>query len=160
MVVSSHNILGGKKMKPISTDLRTRIVEVYREGQLSYPKVAERFRVSASSVKNFVTQWRATGTLEPKPRATGKTCVIDAAGEGVLRGLLEKNTNWSQEELREAFAAETGGAVSQPTISRVLRRMGITRKKSRNGPKSSSETTSNRPGKHFRRSKSGSGETI
>jgi transposase len=147
-------------MKPISTDLRTRIVEIYREGQLSYPKVAERFRVSESSVKNFVKQWRATGTLEPKPAANGKTCVIDAAGEDVLRGLIEKKTNWSHIELRDAFAAETGCSVSQPTISRVLQRVGITRKKSRSGPKSKAEMTSNRPGRRFRRSNRRSGETI
>ncbi|GAK60566.1 transposase and inactivated derivatives [Candidatus Vecturithrix granuli] len=84
MMVSSHNILGGKKMTPISTDVRTRIVEVYREGQLSYPTVAERFRVRANSVKNFVTQWRATGTLEPNPIANSTPCMIDAAGEDVL----------------------------------------------------------------------------
>ena len=128
-------------MKPISTDLRKRIVEVYEEGQLSYAKVAERFRVSESSVKNFVKQWRETGTLEPKPAANGKTFLIDAAGAEVLRGLLEGKTDLSQGELRDQLAGETGCVVSQPTLSRALQRLGLTRKKSRNVPKSNSETT-------------------
>lgn len=128
-------------MKPISTDLRQRIVEVYEEGQWSYAKVAERFCVSESSVKNFVKQWRETGTLTPKPAANGKAYLIDAAGEDVLRGLLEDKTDRSQMELREQLAAETGCVVSQPTISRTLHRLKISRKKSRNGPKSSSGTT-------------------
>jgi transposase len=129
-------------MKPISHDLRTRSVEVYAEGQLSYAKVAERFCVSESSVKNFVKQWRETGTIDPKPGANGKTCLIDAAGEEVLRGLIEGKTDFSQEELREQLAAETGCVVSQPTISRTLQRLGITRKKRRNGLKNSNEKIS------------------
>ena len=128
-------------MKPISTDLRTRIVEVYEEGQLSYAKVAERFRVSEGSVKNFVKQWRETRTIAPKPAANGKTFLIDATGEDVLRGLIEGKTDLSQMELREQLAEETGCLVSQPTISRTLQRLNVTRKKSRNAPKSSSETT-------------------
>lgn len=128
-------------MKPISNDLRTRIVEVYEEGQLSSAKVAERFRVSEGSVKNFVKQWRETGTIAPKPAANGKTFLIDATGEEVLRGLIEGKTDLSQMELREQLAEETGCLVSQPTISRTLQRLNVTRKKSRNAPKSSSETT-------------------
>lgn len=128
-------------MKPISNDLRARIVEVYEEGQLSYAKVAERFRVSEGSVKNFVKQWRETRTIVPKPAANGKTFLIDATGEDVLRGLIEGKTDLSQMELREQLAEETGCLVSQPTISRTLQRLNVTRKKSRNAPKSSSETT-------------------
>jgi transposase len=88
-------------MKPISNDLRKRLVEVYEEGQLSYAKVAERFRVSEGSVKNFVTQWRETGSIEPKPAANGKTFLLDATGEDVLRGLIAGKTDLSQQELRE-----------------------------------------------------------
>jgi transposase len=128
-------------MKPISTDLRKRIVAVYEEGQVSYAKVAERFRISVGSVKNFVTQWRATGRLEPKPAANGKTFLIDDTGEEVLRRLIQEKTDLSHMELREKLAEELGCVVSQPTISRTLHRLNVTRKKSRNVPRSSSETT-------------------
>jgi transposase len=122
-------------MKPISTDLRTRIVAVYEAGQLSYAKVAERFCVSESSVKNFVKQWRATGSLAPKPAANGKTFLITAAGEARLRDLIAGKTDRSQEELREQLAGEFGCLVSQPTLCRALQRLKITRKKSRGAPK-------------------------
>jgi len=140
-------------MKPISNDLRIRIVEVYEEGQLSYAKVAERFRVSEGSVKNFVKQWRETETIGPKPPVNGKTFLIDDTGENVLKGLIEAKTDLSQLELREQLAEKTGCVVSQPTISRALQRLNLTRKKSRNVPKNSSETTSNRPGRTFRKPK-------
>jgi transposase len=140
-------------MKPISPDLRQRIVEVYEEGQLSYAKVAKQFRVSERSVKTFVKQWRETGTIEPKPATNGNTFLIDAVGENVLRGLVEGKTDLSQVELRDRFAGETGCLVSQPTISRARRRLHITRKKSRNAPKSNSEMTENRPGRTSGRSR-------
>jgi transposase len=124
-------------MKPISNDLRTRIVEVYEVGELSYAQVAERFCVSESSVKNFVKQHRATGSIVPKPAANGKTFLIPATGEAVLRSLLARKIDLSQEELREALAKEIGRLVSQPTLCRALQRFKITRKKSRNVPKSS-----------------------
>jgi len=124
-------------MKPISTDLRKRIVDVYEEGQVSYAKVAERFRISEGSVKNFVKQWRATGRLDPKPATNGKIFLIDATGEDVLRGLIQGKTDMSQMELREQFAEKTGCMVSQPTICRTLHRLKVTRKKSRNAPRSS-----------------------
>lgn len=124
-------------MKPISIDLRKRIVDVYEEGQVSYAKVAERFRISAGSVKNFVKQWRVTGRLDPKPATNGKTFLIDATGEDVLRGLIQGKTDVSQLELRDQFAEKTGGLVSQPTICRTLQRLKVTRKKSRNARRSS-----------------------
>jgi transposase len=124
-------------MKPISIDLRTRIVEVYEAGELSYAKVAERFCVSERSVKNFVKQHRATGSIVPKPATNGKTFLIPAAGEAVLRGLIARKTDASQEEPREQLAREIGCLVSQPTLCRTLQRFKITRKKSRNAPKSS-----------------------
>ena len=131
-------------MKPISTDLRMRIIEVYEEGQLSYAKVAERFRVSESSVKNFVKRWRETGSIEPKPAANGKIFLVDQAGASVLKGIVDTHTDLSQGELGEQLSEKAGGVVSQSTMSRTLKRLKITRKKSRNGPKSNSERMSKR----------------
>ena len=45
-------------MKPLSDDLRKRLVAVYEETEVSYVEVAARFHVSVSSVRRFVKQWR------------------------------------------------------------------------------------------------------
>jgi transposase len=139
-------------MKPISHDLRRRVVEGYEEGEFSYAKVANRFRVSESSVKRFVKQWRATGMVAPKPAANGKKPLLDDTGEEGLKGLVERETDLSQEELRAWLAAETDRWVSQPTISRTLQRLRITRKKRRNEPKNSTVQTSRRLASTSRRS--------
>lgn len=139
-------------MKPLSNDLRRRIVEVYEEEELSYAKVAKRFHVSESSVKRFVKQWRDSGRIDPKSAANGKTTILDDAGVARLKSLVETQIDASQDELREWLASEIGVLVSQPTICRTLQRAGITRKKRRNAPQNRNGKTSKRLAKPLRRS--------
>lgn len=120
---------GDECMKPLSEDLRTRLVIVYEESEVSYPQVAARFRVSESSVRRFVKQWRETGTVTRKPSANGHVPKIAAQGVTVLMELVDTQVDASQDELREMLAGEVGTLVSQPTICRTLQRAGITRKK-------------------------------
>jgi len=120
---------GGSLMKPISDDLRTRIVNVYEETQLSYPKVAARFQVSESSVRRFVKQWREQGTITPQPQGGGHLSKLDDADVALVAELANTEVDATQDELREMVAKHTGTLVSQPTICRTLQRASITRKK-------------------------------
>ncbi len=52
--------------KPYSEDLRTRIVRAVTEEGMSQPQVAARFAVSLPSVKRYLRQLRASGTLTPR----------------------------------------------------------------------------------------------
>jgi transposase len=51
--------------------------------------------------------------------------------EALLRGLVASNNDWSIEELAVAFVTETGRSCSASSMGRTLRRLGLTRKKSR-----------------------------
>ena len=144
-------------MKPFSEDLRARIAVVYEETELSYPQVADRFNVSESSVRRFVKQWRETGTVTPKPPAKSQHPKLDEEHVRVLAELVKTQVDASQEELRERLAKATGLRVSQPTLCRTLQRARITRKKRRNGPKSSSGRTSKRPVSNSRKRESAFG---
>jgi transposase len=138
-------------MKPLSNDLRTRIVTAYEGTEFSYKDVAARFQVSVSSVRRFVKQWRETGTVTPKAPANGQQPKIRGEGETVLKHLVKTQVAASQEELCECLALEIGTRVSQPTLCRALRRAQITRKKRRNGRRSSSEPMSKRPDNSLRK---------
>jgi len=116
-------------MKAFSIDLRERIVKMYEAGKQSYNEVAELFDVSRSSVKRFLKQWRSTGAVSPKPAANGSRPFLDDAANSRLIELVREQTNSSQDDLRRLLAEETGILVSQPTISRTLKRLHITRKK-------------------------------
>jgi transposase len=119
-------------MKPLSRDLRERIVNAHEQEGQSYTQVAKRFAVSRSSVKRFVKQWRATQDLTPKAASNGSQPTLDAADTARLRVWLEQRVETSQDELREQLAVETGKVVSQPTICRTLQRARLTRKKRQN----------------------------
>lgn len=61
----------GYMPKIISTDLRTRVVEAYKNQEGSYQKVAEHFRVSWNSVRRWVALERTTQSVLPKPHVGG-----------------------------------------------------------------------------------------
>lgn len=116
-------------MKPISEDLRQRIVAVDEDGQLSYSQVAERFRVSVRSVIRFVKQFRETGNVSPKPPSNGSQPILDDADIQYLKDTLDSQSAVTQDELKDGLKTATGTQVSQPTICRTLVRERLTRKK-------------------------------
>ena len=116
-------------MKPISDDLRTRLVNVYEETALSYSKGAARFQVSESSVRRFVKQWREQGTVAPRPHGGGQPSRLDGAGMALVTEVTNTQVDATQDEVRAIVAEKTGIHVSQPTICRILQRSNITRKK-------------------------------
>ena len=119
-------------MKPISLDLRERIIRVYQDEETTQQEVANRFQVSVSSVKRCVRLFRKTGQMEAQPPGGGAPEKLDEDGQHTLKEIVDCQKDWSQEELAEALATRIGIGVSQPTISRYLKRLGITRKKKRN----------------------------
>jgi transposase len=119
-------------MQPISLDLRERIVRVYQEEEATQQEVADRFQVSVSSVKRFLRVCRKTGKVEARPPGGGTPGKLHEIGQHTLKEVAHRQKDWIQEEMAEELAARTGIEVSQPTISRYLERLGITRKKKRN----------------------------
>ncbi len=92
--------------------------------------VAERFQVSEATVERLLRLKRDTGSLDPKPHAGGRTAQITEADREALLATFERAPDTRQADLADQFAAD-GRPVSQQTVSRALRRLGITRKKSR-----------------------------
>jgi transposase len=137
-------------MKPLSMDLRTRIVESHEQEGQSYTQVAARFHVSRSSVKRLVKQWRNTGQVAAKPASNGSRPMLDASDEALLKMLIEQQGDRSQDELRDQIAAVTGKMVSQPTLCRTLQRVRVTRKKRPSERRNSSGPTSRKLARRLR----------
>jgi transposase len=116
-------------MGPLSPDLRQRIVETYEAGGVTQAALADRFKVGKASVERLVRLKRDTGALAPKPHAGGRTAQITEADRETLLATFARAPDTRQADLADAFAAD-GRPVSQQTVSRALRRLGITRKKS------------------------------
>ncbi len=117
--------------KPLSEDLRERIVEAV-EGGASRRATALRFAVSISAVIKLVERWRQTGTVTPGQMGGWKDHAL-AAHEELVRELVKAYPDLTLEELREALARQ-GIRVGRTSVWRFLQAQGLTLKKRRSMP--------------------------
>jgi transposase len=121
-------------MNPYSRDLREKIIRAYDEKFGSQRRLASLFGVSRSFVEKLLQQRRRTGTIGPRPHAGGRKPHCDEAAVEVVRQLLREQADATLVELQERLGQQRGVWVSVSTMSRLLRRLGLPRKKSRFTP--------------------------
>lgn len=112
-------------MKPISMDLRQRIVEAYDAGEGTRQEIAERFKVSVHMVKKLLVQRRNLGSIEPQRHLCGRKPKFKEQDLRWLKEAVSKRPDITLEELREAFAKPCCIA----TMFRALRQLRASYKK-------------------------------
>ncbi len=115
-------------MKPLSLDLRKRIVAAYERGEGSQQEMALRFGVGTSTVERLLKQWRQTGSLEPQKQG-GSEPIVSQEQQSQVEQWLEEDPDLTQNDLAQRFTAETGRKVSPRTMGRLRARLDYTRKK-------------------------------
>ncbi len=116
-------------MNAYSEDLRKKIVEAVEKGMLKI-EAARTFGVGISSVKRYVATYREGRSLAPKKRPGSKP-KLDEGARKLLEANLEEHPEATLPQRREFLQRVCGVSVSDSTVSRMLRRMGWTRKKDR-----------------------------
>jgi transposase len=116
-------------MNAYSMDLRQRVVSACDSREGTREQIAARFSVSVRWIGELLRRRRETGSIAPRPRGGGRPPALDEAAVARLREAVRADDDATLEELRDA----AGLACSVPAVCRALRRMGITRKKSRGG---------------------------
>ena len=116
-------------MNAYSEDLRTKIVEAIRRGT---PKseAARSFGVSFSSVKRYVKLAEEGKSLAPKKRP-GSRPKIGEEARRLLEADMEQRPTATLPQRREYLRKVAGVRVSESTVSRMLKRLGWSRKKDR-----------------------------
>jgi transposase len=96
------------------------------------PKIeaARTFGVGISSVKRYMTTARQGRSLAPKKRPGSKS-KLDESARRLLEADLQERPAATLPQRREFLRRVRGVEVSDSTVSRVLKRMGWTRKKDR-----------------------------
>ncbi len=122
--------------KPYSADLRGRVLAACARAEVGRAEIARRFEVAEATLYGWLKQDREEGRREAKPHAGGPAPTIDATGLAVVRGLVEEDNAATLAEYVERYAARTKHRVSVALMCRTLRRLGLTRKKRRSGPRS------------------------
>jgi transposase len=116
-------------MKAYSLDLRERVLRAVDQGE-SRSEIVRMLGVSLATIKRYVKQWRETGEVRPKA-IPGRTARKGFALQAGLVAQLQAHPDVSLETHCQLWESEHGMVVSTSTMSRMIQRLGWTRKKSR-----------------------------
>jgi transposase len=128
-------------MLPYSSDLRRRVVKDCDAG-MGTRAVAAKYAVSESWVRKLKRQWRETGSIVARIATPGPAPAL-APHADRLRALVRAEPDRTAAEYRDRLGAD----VAVVTVRRMLRRLGLTFKKSPSGPPSRTARTSPRSGR-------------
>ena len=112
-------------MKPLSNDLRQRILDAVDRREGSLRQLAARFAVNVSTITRLLRLRRETGAVAPRPHAGGTEPTLDQEGLERLRRLVEETPDATLEQLKQGL----GISGSIMIVWRGLEKLGITRKK-------------------------------
>jgi transposase len=117
-------------MKAYSVDLRERVLAALDRG-MSRREAVTTFQVSLASIKRWLLTRRDTGELAPRPWAGGPDRTITPVQDDALRAEVSAFPDATLAEHAERWNAVHGVALSQWSLGRAMRRLGLPRKKSR-----------------------------
>lgn len=116
-------------MSSYSVDLRERVLAALDRG-MSRSEVVRTFQVSLASLKRWHAARRDTGNVAPKPPAGGPKPTITPTHEGKLRAQVTAFPDATLAEHTERWNTDQDTSLSQWTLGRAIRRLGLVRKKS------------------------------
>jgi transposase len=116
-------------MKAYSEDLRRKTVEAIEKG-MGKSEAARTFGIGLSSVKRYVAMARQGRSLAPK-RRPGSRPKMDDGARRLLESDMEERPAATLPQRRQYLEKVAGVKVSESTVSRMLKRMGWSRKKDR-----------------------------
>lgn len=132
-----------------SVDLRKRVVEAIDAG-LSTREAARRFSIGISTSGAWYRTWRSNGSLTPGRQGKPKVSKLDAHEAFILALVNTDDRDITLAEIGEHLESERGVKACVATIHTFFAKRGITYKKRRRTPLSSSVRT------FWRREKNGS----
>lgn len=124
--------------KPISLDLRERILTCYDTENGTREQVAKRFRVSLGMVKKLLSQRKHCGEIKVRYYRCGAKPLILESHREEMKTLLMKQPDLTLKEIREHIKLDC----TLPAIHYVLHDMGLTYKKRHSEPVSKAVRTS------------------
>jgi transposase len=124
--------------KPISLDLRERILTCYDNEDGTRDQVAKRFRVSLGMVKKLLSQRKHCGEIKVRYYRCGPKPRILESHREEMKAMLIKKPDLTLNEIREHMKLDC----TLPAIHYVLHDMGLTYKKRHSAPVSKAVRTS------------------
>lgn len=110
-----------------SVDLRKRIVEAVLERKMTIVGAAKTFGVGSATVERYLRRYRESKDLTAKTSPGRPSRLTE--NEGLLRQQLAHENDLRLEDRCKQWEQVTGERVSTATMSRWIKRVGVTRKK-------------------------------
>ncbi|NJM07502.1 transposase [Candidatus Gracilibacteria bacterium] len=117
-------------MKAYSIDLRDRVLAALDRG-MPRTEVVTTFQVSLASLKRWLAARRDTGDAAPRSPSGGFEPTITPAHDEAVQAQVAAFPDATLDAHAVRWNAAHGPAISQWTIGRAIRRLGLPRKKSR-----------------------------
>jgi transposase len=129
---------------PYSDDLRQKVLHAVDSHSLSKAAIARLFGVSLTFLKELVRRRRDTGSAAALPHGGGTRPKLNEAQGKALHAHVLAHPAALLREVAAWLQQECGVVLSLSRLSRLLRRMGLPRKKGRSTPPSATR----RPTRH------------
>lgn len=114
--------------KPFDVAFRGRAVAAYEAGEGGYHELAALFGIGYRSLQRWVAQYRATESVEPRPRGGGWRSPIDVI---VLHAVVRERPDGTSDELCREYNRRVGRAerTNSSSFRRMMQREGYVLKK-------------------------------
>jgi transposase len=109
--------------------VRRKIIDLYRTGE-STEEIAERYGYCVAGVRRVRQRFEETGSVEPRKTKPGRKPALDALALEKLAEQVATQPDATLAELRQQIGINVDLAV----YCRALKKLGLTRKKSRSMP--------------------------
>jgi transposase len=117
-----------REMKAYSEDLRQKVVQAVQQRGTSKSEVARLFGISLSSVKRYTRLADRGESLTPR-KGGGRPPIADDATRKLLEEDIRTRPAATVKERRRFLKSFAGKSLSEPSLRRLLKRMGFSRKK-------------------------------
>lgn len=115
-------------MKPYSQDLRERVIAALEAGDGTQADIADRFRLSQSTVEKWWARWQATQSCAALPQSHGPVRTLGGC-EAFIRAEVARQPDVGLAELCERVAERQGIQASPSMMCRTLQHLQLRRKK-------------------------------
>ena len=115
-------------MKAYSEDLRQKVVQAVEVRRTSKSEAARLFGISLSSVKRYTKLASQGESLTPR-KGGGRPPIADEATNRLLEEDIRTRPAATVKERRHYLESFAGKTLSEPTLRRLMKRMGFSRKK-------------------------------
>ncbi len=115
-------------MKAYSEDLRQKVVQAINQRGISKSQAARLFGMSLSSVKRYSRLASQEESLTPR-KGGGRPPKADETTKKLLEEDIRRRPAATVAERRHFLESFAGKTLSEPTLRRLLKRMGFSRKK-------------------------------